>query len=183
MDSPDLSYGWLTGTEIREQVLRGRIRISPFEFNLLNPNSYNYRLGTHIKRIKNATIDLRSQDEYEDLEIPEQGLILHPQECYLGCTLEEFGSDHYASLLTGRSSVGRKFVTNHITAGLVDQGFFGRITLEIVVHKPTRVYPGIAFGQIFWFTVAGRPFLYSGRYQHQEGPTLSRIELDRLGKQ
>ena len=84
----------------------------------------------------------------------------------------------YASLVTGRSSVGRKFVTNHITAGLIDQGFIGNITLEIVVFKRTRVYPGMKFGQIFWFTTAGAPYLYDGKYQGQSGPTLSRLRVD-----
>jgi dCTP deaminase len=180
--SESSSSGWLTGTEIREQVSHGRIIISPFDQHLLNPNSYNYRLGPCIRRIKNEVIDLKCEDEYEELEIPEKGLVLIPGECYLGCTVEEFGSDYYAALLTGRSSVGRKFITNHITAGLIDQGFFGKLTLEIVVCRPTRVYPNIVFGQIFWFTVAGRPFLYSGKYQNQHEPTLSKLHFDGFGR-
>ena len=87
-------------------------------------------------------------------------------------------SDHYASLVTGRSSTGRKFITNHITAGLIDQGFFGRITLEIVVFKKTIVYPHIPFGQIFWFEVSGEPLLYKGKYQGQAQPTLSKMLQD-----
>lgn len=123
-------------------------------------------------------IDIKIPDEYETIEIPESGYVLSPGECYLGSTQEVFGSPIYASLITGRSSIGRKFLTNHITAGLIDQGFIGNITLEIVAHKPTKIYPGIEFGQIFWFTTFGYPFLYQGKYQNQYGPTISRFHED-----
>lgn len=171
-------YGWLTGRKIWDEVLARRIVIDPFDSGCLNPNSYNYHLAPTLKRITSAIIDCRVPDEFEVIEIPETGYILQPNECYLGATNEVFGSDIYASLITGRSSVGRKFLTNHVTAGLIDQGFLGNITLEIVAQKPTRVYPGMQFGQIFWFTTFGTPYLYNGKYQKQIGPTLSRLEKD-----
>ncbi len=93
-------------------------------------------------------------------------------------TDELFGSKKFASLITGRSSVGRKFITNHFCAGLIDQGFYGRITLEIAVVKPTIVYPRMLFGQIFWFSVLGKARLYSGKYQGQDEPTNSKLHLD-----
>ena len=116
--------------------------------------------------------------EFEHITIPKEGYVLQPGECYLGSTQEIFGSNTYASLVTGRSSIGRKFITNHITAGLIDQGFFGNITLEIVVQRPTRVYSGMAFGQIFWFSTCGVPILYAGKYQRQCGPTLAKMNED-----
>jgi dCTP deaminase len=173
--------GWLTGNEIEKQVKLGRIKISPFAQENVNPNSYNYRLDSMIRRLKNEVIDMRKPDEFDDIAIPEDGLLLHPNECYLGCTTEKFGSDYYAALITGRSSVGRKFITNHVTAGLIDQGFYGRITLEITVQRPTLVYPGIVFGQIFWFTSVGAAALYSGKYVWQTRPTGSRAHLDAQG--
>jgi dCTP deaminase len=168
-------YGWLTGTQIHKEVACGGIMIAPFSEDCLNSNSYNYHLSPVIKRITSTIIDCKVPEEYEILEVPEEGLIMNPGECYLGSTIETFGSDVYASLITGRSSVGRKFVTNHVTAGLIDQGFLGNITLEIVVYKPTRIYPSMRFGQIFWFTTYGTPYLYQGKYQGQNGPTLSRL--------
>ncbi len=168
-------YGWLTGCEIEKMVQAGKIFIEPFDKAYLNPNSYNYHLGERMMRLMGDCIDMREQDEYEELTVPPEGLTLYPGECYLGTTNEIFGSDHFASLVTGRSSVGRKFVTNHITAGLIDQGFHGRITLEITVQKPTIVYPNIAFGQIFWFSVMGDPNLYHGKYQNQSKATISQI--------
>lgn len=171
-------FGWLTGHRIREEVAAGRIQISPFDSKWLNPNSYNYHLSPVLKRLTSEVIDCKRPDEYETIGIADDGYVLQPGECYLGATEEVFGSDVYASLVTGRSSIGRKFVTNHVTAGLIDQGFHGTITLEIVAHRPTRVYPGMAFGQIFWFTTSGVPLLYNGKYQFQDGPTLSKLGED-----
>ena len=98
--SNDPSFGWLTGTEIIRQVALGRIKISPFNRDQVNPNSYNYRLHSMIRRLTNEIIDVRSPDEFEDMLIPLDGLLLHPGECYLGCTAEQFGSDHYAALIS-----------------------------------------------------------------------------------
>jgi deoxycytidine triphosphate deaminase len=171
--------GWLTGSEIVECVRKGLITIQPFNEEQVNPNSYNYRLGTRLHRLTSTELDMLSEDEFEDFDIGSSGVVLEPGECYLGHTLETFGSCNYASLITGRSSVGRKFVTNHVTAGLIDVGFLGEITLEITVQKRTRVYAGLPFGQIFWFSLHGSPDpLYNGKYQRQVGPTASRLSRD-----
>ena len=169
---------WLTGNEIIKEHLAGRIFISDFDESRINSNSYNYRLSPVLRRISNSIIDLKNEDSFEEIIIPEEGYLLLPGEAYLGATVEVFGSDFYASLVTGRSSIGRKFITNHVTAGLIDQGFKGTITLEITVTKPTRVYPNIAFGQIFWFVTKGESRLYNGKYQGQILPTLSQIKKD-----
>jgi dCTP deaminase len=171
--------GGLTGKEIINAVSNGDIIIRPFLKEAVNPNSYNYHLGPTLKRIKNEVIDLNKEDDYELITIPKTGYKLMPNECYIGSTIETFNSDVYASLVTGRSSIGRKFITNHVTAGLIDQGFNGTITLEITVTKPTIVYPYIKFGQIFWFTTHGESNLYTGKYQNQEGPTMSKFILEK----
>jgi deoxycytidine triphosphate deaminase len=172
------SFGWLTGAEVVRQRDLGHIVITPFSPDAVNPNSYNYTLGTHLCRITNEVIDLRGQDEYEEVIIADGGTRLEPGELYLGTTRETFGSALFASLITGRSSVGRKFVTNHVTAGLIDVGFVGQITLEITVQRPTIIYPGIPFGQIYWYTIAGAPVQYAGKYQGQRLPTTSRLAHD-----
>jgi dCTP deaminase len=169
------SFGWLTGSEIIRQVEAGNITIDPFDLELVNPNSYNYRLASVLRRLTNDVIDLRAEDNFEELLIPESGLLLMPGECYLGSTSEIFGSQRFPALITGRSSIARKFITNHITAGLIDLGFLGRITLEISVLRPTIIYPNTRFGQIFWFTVSGDTHQYRGKYQNQYEPTLSRL--------
>jgi dCTP deaminase len=170
--------GWLTGKKILEEVLAKNIIIDPFDPECLNPNSYNYHLDHIIKRITSDIIDCQKPEDFEIIHIPESGYILQPGECYLGSTTEVFSSNIYASLVTGRSSIGRKFITNHITAGLIDQGFIGNITLEITAQKPTKVYPRMKFGQIFWYTTFGDPMLYNGKYQGQNGPTISKLQSD-----
>src|SRR5690242_18022766 len=99
--------GWLTGRQIEETVRRRLITIEPFSVDLLNPNSYNYRLGPTIQRLISPEIDLLREERFEMLHIDAEGLVLLPGECYLGHTIEVFGSRLYASLVTGRSSVGR----------------------------------------------------------------------------
>lgn len=163
--------GWLTGKEIKRQVENGRIKIDPFDHRLCNPNSYDYRLGKILRILKlNSVfggipcIDPRLPMNYEEVEIPESGYLLLTENAYLGSTVQKFGSNHYASLVTGKSSVGRLFIKNHACAGLIDQGFSNHITLEITAKLPTLVFPGMRFGQIFWFESIGECELYSGRY-------------------
>lgn len=169
---------WLTGNEIIKQHRAERITITDFDEKAVNANSYNYHLGRTILRLEERELDARKPARFSEHSIPDDGFVLMPGECYLGRTQEVFGSNFYASLVTGRSSVGRMFVTNHITAGLIDQGFLGSITLEITAQRPTRVYAGMPFGQIFWFAVEGEARLYSGKYQGQMAPTPSRLHLD-----
>lgn len=162
---------WLTGGEIKKQYKKGRIRIETFNEEQLNPNSYDYRLGNLLRRlIPNSSvdgvlcIDPRKDMKYEEIIIPETGYLLRTEHAYLGHTMEKFGSDHYASLVTGKSSIGRLFVKNHACAGLIDQGFYNYITLEITAKLPTIIFPGMRFGQIFWFESVGECELYDGKY-------------------
>lgn len=173
-----LEGGWLSTSAIQETVDVGDIVISPFSTKRLNPNSYNYSLHKRILRMLSLEVDLLGEEVFEELEIKDEGLLLFPGECYLGATDEIFGSNFYASLITGRSSVGRKFITNHITAGLIDVGFCGRITLEITVQRPTRVYTSVPFGQVHWFSLVGKPIVYDGKYQNQHEATPSRLYQD-----
>lgn len=168
-------WGVLTGEEIKKEVQKGEIYISPFNEDNISCNSYNYRLANRLIRISNMVLDLKSKDIYEEIIIENKGTVLYPNECYLGATLEKVGSNNYIGLITGRSSVGRKFITNHVTSNIIEQGFFGHITLEITVQKPTIVYPDILFGQIMWLTVVGKAKYYDGEYQNQEVATISNI--------
>lgn len=163
--------GWLTGCEIKKQYKSGKIKIETFQEEQLNPNSYDYRLGNFLRRlVPNSSahgvpcIDPRVEMKYEEIVIPETGYLLLTEHAYLGYTMEKFGSEHYASLVTGKSSIGRLFIKNHACAGLIDQGFFNHITLEITAKIPALVFPGMRFGQIFWFESVGECDLYGGKY-------------------
>lgn len=168
-------WGVLTGKEIMKEVINGKILIAPFDKNNISCDSYNYRLANRLIRIKNSILDLKWKDTYEEIILQNKGTILYPNECYLGKTLEKIGSNEYVGLITGRSSIGRKFITNHMTSNIIEQGFFGNITLEITVQKPTIIYPDLLFGQIMWLTVVGEAKYYEGEYQNQDEPTISNI--------
>ena len=177
---------WLTGKEIKKQLDAGRIKINPFQEKQCNPNSYDYRLAPILRILRPNSvfnnipcIDPKLEMKYEEIEIPRTGYLLLTENAYLGSTLEKFGSNHYASLVTGKSSIGRLFVKNHACAGLIDQGFFNHITLEITAKLPTIIYPGMRFGQIFWFTSVGECELYKGKYGRGDNVARpSKIHLD-----
>ena len=180
-----VDMAWLTGKEIEKQVGVGRIFIDLFNRSQVNPNSYDYRLSPGIKiLLANNVIegiecvDPKKEMKFRELIIGEEGLVLMPGLGYLASTIERFGSDYYASLCTGKSSVGRLFLQNHACAGLIDQGFFGHITLEITVTLPVVVYPGMRIGQIFWFESVGEALLYSGKYMNQNQSLPSQIYKD-----
>lgn len=176
---------WLTGEQIAIEVKQKRITIEPFSPDQINSNSYDYRLGKTLKRLlPNSTrlgqtcLDPKKKMKYEEIKLSSRGYLLVPGQAYLGHTIEVFGSDHFASLVTGKSSIGRLFIYNHICAGLIDQGFVGQITLEIAALLPTLIYPNMRFGQVFWFESVGPVKLYSGRYRQQMSATPSQIYED-----
>lgn len=179
--------GWLTGKQVMREVESGRIRIEPFSPGQVNPNSYDYRLAPILRCLMPNSerggvpcVDPKLEMEYEEIEIPPTGFLMRVEEAYLGHTVEMFGSEHFASLCTGKSSVGRLFIKNHACAGLIDQGFFGHITLEMTAKLPTVVYAGMRIGQMFWFDSVGECKLYSGKYGEGKGNAAipSRIHLD-----
>lgn len=162
---------WLTGLRVADEVASGRIVIDPFDPAQLQPNSYDYRLAPKLRilRLNGAfhgvpCIDPRKEMVYEEVVIPPDGYLLQTESAYLGYTVERFGSKHFASLVTGKSSIGRLFIKNHACAGLIDQGFENHITLEITAKLPTLVFPHMRFGQVFWFESAGECALYAGKY-------------------
>ena len=165
----------LTGPEIVKQVELGNIVIDPFDPARTSANSYDLALGPILRVYPHRELDMRREHTLEDVEIPENGIVLEPSKLYLGMTVEKAGSSHYAPMLSGRSSAARLGIFPHIVAGFGDVGFCDRWTLEIVVVKPVRVYAGVRLVQIYFETVQGEIRLYSGKYQKQDGPTGSRF--------
>ena len=179
---------WLTGKEIHKQVKLGRINVEPFTEAQCNPNSYDYRIGPTLRILKCNSeangvpcIDLRKPMVYDEVKIPETGFLLEPGKAYLGTTIEKIGSNFYPSLVTGKSSLGRLFIENHVCAGLIDIGFFNHVTLEIKAQLPTLIFPNMRFGQAFWFESVGECELYKGKYGAERGSNIaepSRSYLD-----
>ena len=141
----------LTGKKIKEEVYRKKINISPFNSAMLNPNSYNFRLGHSIKVYKKKDfLDMKVYNACEEIQISEeQGICLYPNQLYLGHTYEQMGSDFYVPIINGRSSTGRLGLFVHITAPLGDLGYYGCWTLQLKATVPLRIYPRQVIGQIF----------------------------------
>lgn len=161
----------LTGSQIEAEWKTGNIVIDPFDASLLNPNSYNFRLGNRIiQYCDNEVIDSRKKPPTKSVEFPNEGLVLEPGRLYLGHTLEIMGSFCYVPLIGGRSSTGRLGLFVHITAPLGDIGYFGQWTLQFRATIPIRVYPNQKIGQITFVKAYGKIKPYEGKYQGGDGP-------------
>jgi dCTP deaminase len=163
----------LTGPEIVRQVERGRITIDPFDPELVNPNSYNYRLAPIVKTFEEPVLDASVEATARTFEIPEEGFVLQPRRLYLAKTNEVIGSDTYVPSLIGRSSLGRLGVFLQVSADLGNIGAIHCWTLEIVVVQPVRVYPYMRIGQVSFWRPSGRLRRYEGYFGRFLDPTES----------
>ncbi|MEN6450903.1 MAG: dCTP deaminase [Thermoguttaceae bacterium] len=156
----------LSGHEIRRQ-LGTNIVIEPFESARLNPNSYNLTLHDELMVYEEVVLDMRKANRVRRLRIPPEGLVLKPQQLYLGRTFERTETHNLVPMIEGRSSIGRLGLFVHVTAGFGDVGFCGYWTLEMFAVQPVRIYAGVAICQIFYHDIRG-PFTEycSDKYQH-----------------
>jgi len=178
---------------IRDAIAAGRILIDPYEPDNVQPSSIDLRCDRTFRVFENhryPVIDPKApQDDLTSVveASEEDPFILHPGEFVLGTTLETVGlSDDVVARLEGKSSLGRLGLLIHSTAGFIDPGFKGQVTLELsnVANLPISIYPGMKIGQISFYqmttaadTPYGSPELGS-KYQGQIGPTASRIHTD-----
>ena len=179
----------LSDRDIKAELESGRIGLTPSEAEMVQPLSVDVRLDRYFRLFDNhkyAVIDpAEEQPELTRLiEVdPAEGFILHPGEFVLGSTYEKVSlPDDIAARLEGKSSLGRLGLLTHSTAGFIDPGFEGHVTLELsnVATLPIRLWPGMKIGQLCFFKLsspAERPYgsgaTYS-RYLGQRGPTASR---------
>jgi dCTP deaminase len=179
----------LSDRSLREAIAAGRLVIDPLDDDAIQPSSIDVRLDNRFRVFYTARhpyIDVKQpmDDLTELVEVkPDDAFILHPGEFVLGSTLEEVGIPaDLAARLEGKSSLGRLGLMTHSTAGFLDPGFVGHVTLELsnVANLPITLYPGMRIGQIAVFqltTAAERPYGSRGvgsKYQGQRGPTPSR---------
>lgn len=156
----------LTGHEIRRQ-LGSNIVIDPFDDANLNPNSYNLTLHNELLTYEEVVLDMRKANRTRRIEIPPDGLVLSPNQLYLGRTVERTETHNFVPQIEGRSSIGRLGLFVHVTAGFGDVGFCGYWTLEMFAVQPVRIYPGVAICQIFYHQIHGAVEEYcSNKYQH-----------------
>ncbi len=168
----------LSGIEI-EKRLGGDIIIEPFNFNQLNPNSYNLKLHNQLLVYDDPILDMKSQNHFSEITIPPEGLVIEPHILYLGRTVEFTETTNLVPLLEGRSSVARLGLFVHVTAGFGDVGFRGYWTLEMLCVQPVRVYAGVEICQIFYHTLEGDYECYqSNKYQDNQGTQPSLMYKD-----
>lgn len=180
----------LSDVTIREEIEAGRIQIDPFDESCIQPSSVDLHVDAQFRVFANSRypyIDVRREmpDLTELVEVTGgDPFILHPGEFVLGSTLERVGiPDDLVARLEGKSSLGRLGLLIHSTAGYVDPGWDGYLTLELsnVANLPITIYPNMKIGQISFFrlsTPAERPYGSSqtkSKYQGQRGPTASRF--------
>jgi dCTP deaminase len=183
----------LSDRTIREEIESGRIVIDPFEASNVQPSSVDVRVDRQFRVFHNARypyIDVRQpmDDLTELVEVTgDEPFILHPGEFVLGQTLERVTlPDDLVARLEGKSSLGRLGLLIHSTAGFVDSGFSGNLTLELsnVANLPITIYHGMPIGQISFMRMDGpveRPYgsgEAGSKYQGQAEPTPSRFYLN-----
>ncbi|MGH3737344.1 MAG: dCTP deaminase [Micromonosporaceae bacterium] len=179
----------LSDRDLIDQFKQGRLQLEPFEPTLIQPSSIDVRLDRWFRVFNNTKythIDPSiQQDELTSLvEVPDdEPFVLHPGEFVLASTLEVVTlPDDLAGRLEGKSSLGRLGLLTHSTAGFIDPGFSGHVTLELsnVANLPITLWPGMKIGQLCIFRLsspADHPYgssVYGSRYQGQRGPTPSR---------
>jgi len=159
----------LSGKEIQKRMGKD-LFIEPFEKNQLNPNSYNLKLHNELLMYTDDVLDMKKENKFEKIVIPEEGLVLAPNRLYLGRTVEYTRTLNAVPMLEGRSSIGRLGLFVHVTAGFGDVGFSGYWTLEIFCIQPIRIYPHIEICQLYFHTIEGDYDPYSsGKYQNNKG--------------
>ena len=168
----------LTGSEISKNVREKKIIIDPFKEEQLNPNSYNFTLGNKLLVYNDYILDAKKNNDVRCIEIPSTGLTLASGTVYLGSTNEVIGSDYFAPVIRGRSSIGRLGLFINITADLIDIGSIGHITLQLNAVQPVTVYPGMQIGQVTFWKPLGEIKKYNGRYAGGNGPIASKMYMD-----
>ena len=167
----------LSGLKIIDEVRNNKIFIEPFDENLVNPNSYNYRLGDLLLEIDEEIIDSKKKTNFRKIKLTDVGYILKPHKLYLGSTLECIGSSDYVTQLIGRSSIGRLGMFLQVTAPLGHVGSKLHCTLELKVVQPLKVYPGMKVGQVtFWVTEGDKFMTYvNGKYNKYKNAHISKF--------
>ncbi len=184
----------LTGPEIIRQVEADAIHIAPFTPAHVGPNSYDVTLNEKLLVYDLAAgeaLDMKRDNPFRTLVIPEEGLVLQPGTLYIGCTNETATSKAFVPMFEGRSSIGRLGINTHITAGFGDLGWgylpdedgnlvcqYPTWTLEIEVVHPIRVYPGVRIGQVYFIRPEGALSYYKGKYTRQKDPQASQLYRD-----
>ena len=179
--------------DLRKELASGRLGLDPLDEAMIQPSSIDVRLDRFFRVFNNTKYThIDPQQQQDDLTTlvetdDDAPFVLHPGEFVLGSTFESVNlPDDLAGRLEGKSSLGRLGLLTHSTAGFIDPGFTGHITLELsnVANLPITLWPGMKIGQLCLFRLtspAENPYgskVAGSRYQGQRGPTPSRAYLN-----
>jgi dCTP deaminase len=179
----------LSDRDIISELAAQRIQLEPLDLGMVQPSSIDVRIDRYFRLFDNHKYPVIDPAEDQPdltrmIEVdPAEGFILHPGEFVLASTFEQITlPDDVAARLEGKSSLGRLGLLTHSTAGFIDPGFSGHVTLELsnVATLPIRLWPGMKIGQLCFFrlsSAAEKPYgssEYGSRYLGQRGPTASR---------
>jgi len=183
----------LSDRDIVAQITSGRVSIEPWDASLVQPSSIDVRLDKYFRVFEShryAVIDPAEDQSELTREVTPEGdapFVLHPGEFVLGSTYEYVKlPDDVAARLEGKSSLGRLGLLTHSTAGFIDPGFEGHVTLELsnAATLPINLWPGMKVGQLCFFLLSSpseHPYgsaAAGSHYQGQRGPTPSRSHLN-----
>lgn len=183
----------LSDRDIAREIAAGRVVVEPFDKAMIQPSSVDVRLDRFFRVFENHRYEVidpsvAQPDLTREVAVsPDDFFILHPGEFVLASTYEVMTlPDDIAGRLEGKSSLGRLGLLTHSTAGFIDPGFSGHITLELsnVANLPVKLYPGMKIGQLCLIKLsssAEHPYgsaIYGSRYQGQRGPTPSKSWLN-----
>lgn len=179
----------LSDRDIKAEIAAGRVVLEPYDEAMVQPSSIDVRIDRYFRVFENHRYPhIDPAEEQPELTrvvepIANEPFILHPGEFALASTYEVVTlPDDVAARLEGKSSLGRLGLLTHSTAGFIDPGFSGHVTLELsnVATLPIKLWPGMKIGQLCFIRLsspAEHPYgssLYGSRYQGQRGPTPSR---------
>ncbi|MFW0110742.1 dCTP deaminase [Rothia sp. P5766] len=179
--------------DIRKEIQAGRIALEPYDESMIQPASVDVRIDRFFRLFDNHKYPyIDPSQAQEDLTrlvevAPDEPFVLHPGEFVLGATYEKVTlPDDVAARLEGKSSLGRLGLLTHSTAGFIDPGFSGHVTLELsnMATLPIMLWPGSKVGQLCFFKLtsptehAYGSGAYGNRYQGQRGPTASRSYMN-----
>lgn len=177
-----------TKAKIKEEIAKGHIKIDPYNEANLNPNSYNVTLSNELLIYTCGVIDMKKDNPYTIITMPEKGFEIEPGLLYLGRTVERTECHGVHVSIDGRSSVGRLGVNVHCTAGFGDNHFKGYWTFEIFCIQPVIIYPFVKISQIYFQDYCGAEGEdvyteeegYKGKYQDNNGVESSKMWMEFL---
>ncbi|MGR8825833.1 dCTP deaminase [Leuconostoc mesenteroides] len=168
----------LTGKEIQKQYENGNIKFSEFDSSLISTNSYDLRLGNELLIYEEEVLDVKKVNKSKIVKIPEEGLTLPKGSFVLGKSSIQLGSDVFVPLIHGKSTTARMGLFVHITADLIDIGFYGNSTFQLHNLLPITLYPNMPIAQVTFWKPQGKIVLYDGKYQGATHPRASEVYKD-----